>query len=410
MTVGQRIAQLRKQNSLSQEALGAELGVSRQAISKWESDAALPEIEKLIALSKRFSVTVGYLLGVEEEMQQAATEECAEAQPDKPTEAEVLERYLDSLPKQKPVSKRNRILLAVVAVLLVVVVAYRFSDLKRGLGEARNDINSLNHTVAQLENRLDGLTNEISNQVEQAMQQEYGLLANWELNLTNIDYAANLGEVELRAVLKNGVEDAAQLRFYAECSDQTIAEPVESQWDGENCIYTAKVQLPLTESSAAYYLATPDGTVCIAKNYEHTLTNLAETTQPLVELALFNTSDSRQVRFGASASVYVPKEMEQALGQLEAPEVSMWLATEDERLSPLPVRYEESSVQPFLYDMGVEGPVSSFEPYQNETLFVEYEIIFRNGYKVTGRCNQTLTLGLDGILVYGDEGIPAYGN
>lgn len=67
MTLGQRIAQKRKELGLSQEGLGEQLGVSRQAIYKWESDASLPEIEKLIALSRLFSVTVGWLLGVEEE-------------------------------------------------------------------------------------------------------------------------------------------------------------------------------------------------------------------------------------------------------------------------------------------------------------------------------------------------------
>ena len=59
MTIGQRIAQRRKALGLSQEQLGAQLGVSRQAIYKWESDAALPEIEKLVTLSRRFSVSVG---------------------------------------------------------------------------------------------------------------------------------------------------------------------------------------------------------------------------------------------------------------------------------------------------------------------------------------------------------------
>ena len=59
MTIGQRIAQKRRELSLSQEALGAELGVSRQAIYKWESDAAVPEIDKLITLSRRFGVSVG---------------------------------------------------------------------------------------------------------------------------------------------------------------------------------------------------------------------------------------------------------------------------------------------------------------------------------------------------------------
>ena len=46
MTVGQRIAQKRKELGLSQEALGDRLGVSRQSIYKWESDSALPEVEK----------------------------------------------------------------------------------------------------------------------------------------------------------------------------------------------------------------------------------------------------------------------------------------------------------------------------------------------------------------------------
>ena len=66
MTLGQRIAQKRKEPGLSQEALGDRLGVSRQSIYKWESDSALPEIDKLIALSKLFGVTVGWLLGMEE--------------------------------------------------------------------------------------------------------------------------------------------------------------------------------------------------------------------------------------------------------------------------------------------------------------------------------------------------------
>ena len=66
MTVGERIAQKRKELGLSQEGLGERLGVSRQAIYKWESNASLPEIDKLVALSRIFSVTVGWLLGVEE--------------------------------------------------------------------------------------------------------------------------------------------------------------------------------------------------------------------------------------------------------------------------------------------------------------------------------------------------------
>lgn len=67
LTIGQRIAQERKKLELSQMGLAARLDVSRQAISKWESDAAIPDIDKLITLSRIFDVSVGWLLGVEEQ-------------------------------------------------------------------------------------------------------------------------------------------------------------------------------------------------------------------------------------------------------------------------------------------------------------------------------------------------------
>ncbi|WP_366557601.1 helix-turn-helix transcriptional regulator, partial [uncultured Oscillibacter sp.] len=66
-TLGGRIQEGRRAAGLSQEALGERLGVSRQAVSKWESDAAVPELENLIAMSRLFAVSVGRLLGVEPE-------------------------------------------------------------------------------------------------------------------------------------------------------------------------------------------------------------------------------------------------------------------------------------------------------------------------------------------------------
>ena len=67
-----KIRELRKERKLSQEELAEQVGVSRQAVSKWESDAAIPEIDKLIALSRLYGVSVGWLLGVEEPENSAA--------------------------------------------------------------------------------------------------------------------------------------------------------------------------------------------------------------------------------------------------------------------------------------------------------------------------------------------------
>ena len=66
MTLGEHIQMLRKDAGLSQEELGEKLGVARQSVSKWESDATIPELDKLIAMSKLFGISLGELLGLEE--------------------------------------------------------------------------------------------------------------------------------------------------------------------------------------------------------------------------------------------------------------------------------------------------------------------------------------------------------
>ena len=66
MNMADRIQHLRKSKGISQEELADKIGVSRQAISKWESEQSSPDIEKIILLSDFFEVTTDYLLkGIE---------------------------------------------------------------------------------------------------------------------------------------------------------------------------------------------------------------------------------------------------------------------------------------------------------------------------------------------------------
>ncbi|MBD5395115.1 MAG: helix-turn-helix domain-containing protein [Lachnospiraceae bacterium] len=66
MNVADRIQSLRKSKGISQEELADQIGVSRQAVSKWESEQSTPDIEKIILLSDYFEVTTDYLLkGIE---------------------------------------------------------------------------------------------------------------------------------------------------------------------------------------------------------------------------------------------------------------------------------------------------------------------------------------------------------
>lgn len=62
MTVGDKLAKLRRENNYTQEQLADILGVSRQSISKWESNISYPETEKLIRISELFHCSLDYLL------------------------------------------------------------------------------------------------------------------------------------------------------------------------------------------------------------------------------------------------------------------------------------------------------------------------------------------------------------
>ena len=62
MTFSEKLIKLRRREGLSQEQLAIKLDVTRQSVSKWESDVAMPELSKLITISELFGVTIDYLV------------------------------------------------------------------------------------------------------------------------------------------------------------------------------------------------------------------------------------------------------------------------------------------------------------------------------------------------------------
>lgn len=85
--LSEKIYELRRKNGLSQETLAERIGVSRQAVSKWETGAATPELDKLRALCACFGVTLDELTG--ENLQNAVKDE--------PPPAHDKNRYTDAL-------------------------------------------------------------------------------------------------------------------------------------------------------------------------------------------------------------------------------------------------------------------------------------------------------------------------
>ena len=117
MSLGENIIRLRGEKNLSQEKLAAALGVSRQAISKWETDASVPELDKLLAMSELFGVTLDALVrGEAVQMEEKAAEKTAAAEPAPVQQTVIVER------RGMPVRVILGILLLCFAALLTVVL------------------------------------------------------------------------------------------------------------------------------------------------------------------------------------------------------------------------------------------------------------------------------------------------
>ncbi len=104
--LSEKIYMLRKKNNLSQEELAEKIGVSRQAISKWESGTSLPEIEKLISLSEYFNVSIDYLV-----KEQAEDEQIEE----KPKAADEIK------PQNRAMARRIGLVICVVGIACLIL-------------------------------------------------------------------------------------------------------------------------------------------------------------------------------------------------------------------------------------------------------------------------------------------------
>lgn len=85
MKLSEKIYTCRKKAGLSQEALAEKLGVSRQAVSKWETGEAIPELTKIPIMAKIFGVTADFLLSEEEHYEEEKTEAAAHETPNERT-------------------------------------------------------------------------------------------------------------------------------------------------------------------------------------------------------------------------------------------------------------------------------------------------------------------------------------
>lgn len=251
MTIGERIAQKRKELGLSQEALGEKMGVSRQSIYKWESDAALPEIEKLVKLGREFGVSVGWLLGEEDEPEkrELTPEQLAMVE-------EIVGRYLDARKSEeapededeepalkKLLRRRWPWLLAGVAAVAVIALCAVFNNLFSRLDQVTNDYNRLQNSVNNISADVGYQINGIANRVEEVLQKQNDLTAEQSAEVVSADYRANTVTVSMRALPRTFTEGMTA-EFILESGGESFAVPGVL---GEDHAFTAELTVPLSD-------------------------------------------------------------------------------------------------------------------------------------------------------------------
>ena len=250
MTLGQRIQELRKQRGMSQEALGDALGVSRQAVSKWEGDNGIPELDTLITMSRLFEVTVGQLLGVEEATEQKH-EAANEVEEDKEDQVEaVLRRYVEQTNKKDERPWISRWGWAVSAAIILttafIVMFAQLGSLRSTVRLLRSDLSNLQVNVSNTQNSLSG---QIRSTIYDVLAEEANPLSTFDWDIVDFDLDDQTAALCLNATMKEYAA-GSKMQFCAAWQkvDDTEGQTTGDWVDGPN--FQSEITLPLNHNTA----------------------------------------------------------------------------------------------------------------------------------------------------------------
>ena len=278
MTTGQKIAARRKELELSQEALGDKLGVSRQTVYKWENDISLPDIDKLVALSRLFQVPVGWLLGVEEEPEPQSVDFS-------PEQLKLLEEILGRYPRAEPEElsegqrkqveelvgrppKKRRRWPWVLAVLVIAVGGW---TLFQRLDQMEQQYYDLANSVGNITYSVNSQIGSITDRVEEVLKAQNDLTADYGTQLVSADLASNTGTFSLRAVPKTYTPGMSVV-FLADNGEETLEFPAQEEESGA---FTGEATCPLTDVIAlsAVFIAGDTRQTQLLDQYENLYQN-----------------------------------------------------------------------------------------------------------------------------------------
>lgn len=232
------ISQRRKQMGLSQEDLAKQLGVTRQAVSKWESGAALPSVDNIVELARVLEISVDELLQLEKKSSEPGLS------------AESVGRLLDehALRQEKRIRRLTFALIAAAGVLVAGIVltyvlgAFRTNEMEDNLKKRISDTN------VSLQSQISGIQSSIAGTVKQALDEGSTLLT--DSGCRGYSYVHESQSVEMKVfAYPKTLGGQTEAEFYALLNDGTrVSSPAEQTTGG----FEGMLSIPAGDAQYVY--------------------------------------------------------------------------------------------------------------------------------------------------------------
>lgn len=170
MKLYETIQKLRKDAGYSQEQLAEKLGVSRQAVSKWENGTASPGMDRLQEICNVFGVSMAEIVGADS----------------KPSEVERIQLYEDEIKKLRNQKQFQKILIFGTATSVLILLVL-FVTLFRRIDQMNNHIQQLDGQVGQIYNNVDQQIGQINSQFSSMLEQQESLVADYTIDAKDMN-------------------------------------------------------------------------------------------------------------------------------------------------------------------------------------------------------------------------------
>lgn len=229
MKIYQNIQKLRKEKGMSQEQLAEQLGVSRQTISKWESGAVCPTLDRLQEMSRLFGIPLTQLLG--ESVNQ--------------TEQDRILEYEEQIRRLKE-QKKLHTALALTAAVVFIVLACLFVLLFFNIRSINQRIDGLDQQISGISADVTGQILGIKNDLEESAKKQESLIADCTIKPVDLKLADNQITLKFTVTPKTYTEGTnAEFRLHGN-------QEYSAGAFYENGSFTAELPISVDETSLRF--------------------------------------------------------------------------------------------------------------------------------------------------------------